>query len=158
MKKPYYFWRKSDFQNGKKCDRKWFSVIQNGPKGTSKMAAGGHFKKNQKKSCDWSKMARNAIEKKFPLFPTFRHFFPLSPLFTTFSNFSPLFTTFSYFSPLFHNFPQLFTNVRHFSPLFTTFSYFSILVVTFPQLFPTFCHFSPLFATFSYFFPTFSNF
>ena len=38
--------------NGEKCDRKWFSVIQNDPNRTSKMAAGGHFeKKNLKKGC-----------------------------------------------------------------------------------------------------------
>ena len=39
--------------NGEKCDQKWFSVIQNGPNRTSKMAAGGHFENKipKNKSC-----------------------------------------------------------------------------------------------------------
>ena len=66
--------------NGEKCDRKCFSVIQNGPNRTSKMAAAGHFEKKitkkkfsviQNGRCShfvkknyvayWSEMARNAI-------------------------------------------------------------------------------------------------
>ena len=36
--------------NGEKCNWKWYSVIQNGPNRTSKMATGGHFEKKLK-SC-----------------------------------------------------------------------------------------------------------
>ena len=41
--------------NGEKCDRKWFSIIQNGPNWTSNMAAG-------RQVAYWSEMARNAIK------------------------------------------------------------------------------------------------
>ena len=111
--------------NGDKCDRKWFSVIQN--------ARPGHFVKK--------------IPHFFPLFPTFPHFSPLFtpfdhffPLFPTFPNFSPLFTTFSplfttfhHFSPLLATFPPLFTTFHHFSPLLATFSHFSPPYVSYPS-------------------------
>ena len=53
----------SDEINGEKCDRKWFSVIQNGPNRTFKMATGGHFEQLiEKNVAYWSEMTRNAIE------------------------------------------------------------------------------------------------
>ena len=80
--------------NGENCDRKWFSVIQNGRRRpfcqkfkkkvahwsemarnaiksdfqSSKMAAGGHFVKKIFQKCKvayWSEMARNAIKTDF---------------------------------------------------------------------------------------------
>ena len=57
------------FCDNKSCvliwnDRKWFSVIQNGPNRTYKMAVGGHLKKN---CCilPFCEMARNVIESDF---------------------------------------------------------------------------------------------
>ena len=80
------------FYKNKSCvliwnDRKWFSVIQNGPNRTSKMAVGGHLKKNccilpfcEENLSYWSEMARNAIESDFrsskmqPFWLTCNHF------------------------------------------------------------------------------------
>ena len=75
-------------------------TIQNGPKGTSKMAAGGHFAKNFPTFSNFSL-----------LFPTFCHF---SPLFLTLPQFSVFFTTFPYFSPLFAPFAT-FSHIKPFN-------------------------------------------
>ena len=59
--------------NGEKCDQKWFSVIQNGPNLTSKMAAGSHFEKKSKKNLcidlKWREMYSKVIfgHPKWPL-------------------------------------------------------------------------------------------
>ena len=131
--------------NGEKCDRKWFSFIQNG---------------RQRPFC-----------KKFQTNYTISHFSPLFPTFLTFSHFSPLFTTFSHFSqlfPTFHHFSSLFITFSHFFTLFPTFHHFTTFFHNiFPfstfhtfhlSLFPTFHHFSPLFTTFPYFSPLFTTF
>ena len=62
--------------NGEKCDRKWFSVIQNGGHFANKIPTFSNF---------------------LSLFPSFPHLFQLFQLFATFSNFSPLLATFSHF-------------------------------------------------------------
>ena len=111
--------------NGKNCDRKLFSDIQNG--------------------------RRRPCCPKF-LKSTFSHLPHFSPLFTTFSNFFQLFAAFSHFSPLsalfptFSNFSPTFSN---FSPLFPTLIHFSPFFPPFPTFF--FANFSPLFTTFHHF-------
>ena len=132
--------------NGKNCDRKLFSDIQNG---------------RRRPFCP--KLKKNTFSHFSPLFTTFPNFSPLLVTFPHFPHFSPLsplfptFHTFLHFNPFFPIFPtfphffQLFTTFHHFSPPFSTFSNFYPL---FPP-FPTFHHFSPLFPTFHHFSPLF---
>ena len=116
--------------NGKNCDRKLFSDIQN-------------FKKAR-----------------FPTFLTFHQFSPVfttfhnfSPLFTTFPTFSNFFHFFPLF-PTFSSLPHFFTPFSNFSPLLATFPTFPNYSPRFPyffQLFHISPHFFQLFSTFQHF-------